>query len=216
MKKQSQQCWTGLDLKICTFLILGPSQKLRVLCSMFKKKPKSLNLVFNSSPSQGDQVLAQGPKTPCVPMLVLPGTPESPDEPFRPLTQCLDPRAKNRSIQNTPKLKKPEIVPFSLNLSTISQGSPANSHSTPDRVRRSNRSKTVSPSNISRRNSPIIKARKRFITSPTPRKIRERNSRILDGLEPSSKKQKLDKNPRKKAKGRRSLQSWFLANLFKQ
>ena len=54
MKKQSSQKWTGLDLKIISFLILGPSHKLHVFCSTFKKKPKNLNLVFNGSPTFGD------------------------------------------------------------------------------------------------------------------------------------------------------------------
>ena len=227
MKKQANQCWSGLDLKVVNFIILGPSQKLHVLCSTFKKKPKNLNLVFNSSPSPGDLALAPGPSTPVVPILVQPGTPDSPDEPFRPLTQCLDPRT-NISRPNTyltpsrpSKLSMPpnrSNIQFNLNLSTISAGTPPKPcQSTPDSVGiKSNSSINSTTSNRSNRRSPITKPRKRYTPSPTPKSIRERNSRILDGIEPVTKKPKLDKSNRKKVKARRSLQNWFLANLFQQ
>ena len=215
-KKQSSQKWSGLDLKIITFIVLGPSQRLHVLCSIFKKKPKNLNLVFNASPKLGDLALAQGPETPVVPTLMIPGTPESPDEPFRPLTQCLDQRSISSHV--TP-IRTRAIAPFQLNLSTISASTPCKPIlKSPDSVGLKSNTST-SPTNSNRsisRRSPITKPRQRYTPSPTPLSIRERNSRILDGLEPVPKKPKLDKTQRKKVKARRSLQNWFLANLFQQ
>ena len=222
MKKQASQCWSGLDLKLVNFIILGPSQKLHVLCSTFKKKPKNLNLVFNSSPTPGDLALAPGPSTPVVPVLLNPGTPGSPDEPFRPLTQCLDPRtysSRTNTYQTPSRPSNRSNIQFNLNLSTISAGTPLKRRqSTPDSVGvKSNSSFNSITSNRSTTcRSPITKPRKRYTPSPTPKTIRERNSRILDGLEPERKKPKLDKSNRKKVKGRRSLQNWFLANLFQQ
>ena len=174
-------------------------------------------MAFNLSPDAGDHALVPGPPTPCVPMLLQPGTPASPDDSFRPLTQCLDQRShRTTSHVTTPaRSTKRTIAPFSLNLSTISSGTPVKlRQSTPDSVSRSTRSNSSFDS-ISSRRSPITKPRKRFTPSPTPKTIRERNSRILDGLEPVTKKPKLDKN-RKKVKARRSIQNWFLANLFQQ
>ena len=222
MKKQANQCWSGLDLKLVNFILLGPSQKLHVFCSTFKKKPKNLNLVFNSSPTPGDLALAPGPATPVVPLLLQPGTPDSPDEPFRPLTQCLDQRtltSRTNTYQTPSRPSNRSNIQFNLNLSTISAGTPLKlRQSTPDSVGlKSNSSINSTFSNRSTtRRSPITKPRKRFTPSPTPKSVRERNSRILDGLEPVAKKPKLDKSNRKKVKARRSLQNWFLANLFQQ
>ena len=219
LKIQAKQTWSGLDLKMVVFLVLGPSARLNVLCSTFKKKPKNLHMAFELSPSSGDHVLAPGPPTPCVPILLQPGTPDTPNEPFRPLTQCLDPRStRTNSYNHTPVRKNHSVAPFSLNLSTISATTPVKlRQSTPDSVgHKSHRSNSSFGSNSSRRRSPIIKPRKRYTPSPTPKNIRERNSRILDGLEPATKKPKLDKNQRKKAKARRSMQNWFLSNLFQQ
>lgn len=216
-KKQANQKWSGMDLKIISFIILGPSHKLHVLCSTFKKKPKNLNLVFNASSTIGDLALAPGPETPVVPTLLSYGTPVSPDEPFRPLTQCLD----QRSTYRTPTRKTARtIAPFTLNLSTISASTPCKPiQKSPDSVGLKSRNSSFSPTypnrSISHR-SPITKPRRRYTPSPTPLSIRERNSRILDGLEPVAKKPKLDKTQRKKVKARRSLQNWFLANLFQQ
>ena len=218
-KKQSNQKWSGLDLKIIAFIVLGPNHRLNVLCSIFKKKPKNLNLVFNSSPTLGDMALAPGPETPVVPALLSPGTPESPDEPFRPLTQCLDQRSLS-SCRTPTRTSTRAIAPFQLNLSTISASTPCKPiQKSPDSVGLKSSNTSISPTNSNRsisRRSPITKPRRRYTPSPTPVSIRERNSRILDGLEPVAKKPKLDKTQRKKAKARRSLQNWFLANLFQQ
>ena len=218
LKTQAKQTWSGLDLKLVTFLVLGPSARITVLCSTFKKRPKNLKMAFNLSPDAGDHALVPGPPTPYVPTILQPGTPVTPDEPFRPLTQCLDQRTHRTTSHVTTPARSTNrtIAPFSLNLSTISSGTPAKlRQSTPDSVGQNSRSNSSFDS-ISSRRSPIIKPRKRFTPSPTPKAIRERNSRILDGLEPVTKKPKLDKNQRKKAKARRSMQNWFLANLFQQ
>ena len=222
MKKQSGQVWSGIDLKIVCFIILGPSSELRVLCSTFKRKPKQLSLIFHNLATTGDLALAPGPATPVVPILLQPGTPDSPDEPFRPLTQCLDQRTYlnyTNTYQTPSRATNRAIAQFSLNLSTISTGTPVSpTKGSPDSVGVKSNSSTISSvSNRSTKHrSPITKPRKRYITSPTPKSVREMRSRILDGLEPVNKKPKLDKNNRKKVKARRSLQNWFLANLFQQ
>ena len=211
MKAQGAQRWSGLDLKAIVYIISSPcDHKLSVVISLFKRLPKSVQLNWTQSPS-GDNVIAPGPSTP---YLMAPGSPVTPEISFRPLTQMLNPRS-NKLL--TPVRVKPEIVPFSLNLSTISASS-GRDQSTPDKpllnTSPANSSKVSNSSNRSRL-SPIIKARKRYSISPTPKEIRARNSRILDGSEPVPKRAKLDKSVarrRNKAKARRSIKS-FLNNL---
>ena len=222
MKAQSRQHWSGLDLKCVTLIVLGPStHKLEILFSLFKRAPKNLNLVWKSSPPSGDMCVAPGPDTPYMPDLIEQGTPDSPDGQFRPLTQCLNPRSNKKSKKQPRTYHVPK---FSLNLSTISASSKSPNQSTPDkssaRLNQSNRSIGSSKSfNSSTKRTPITKARKRYTPSPSPVEIRQRNSRILDGLEPLPKRTKLDKSykiqNRPKVKARKSLQR-FLANLFQQ
>ena len=210
-KAQSAQRWSGMDLKAIVHIILGPcDHRLSVVISLFKRLPKSVQFNWTTSPS-GDNAIAPGPATP---FLLVPGSPVTPDVSFRPLTQMLNPRSNKL---HTPKRAKTEIVPFSLNLSTISATS-GNDQSTPDKPlfksSPSNSSKSSNSSNRSRL-SPIIKARKRYTISPTPKEIRIRNSRILDGAEPVPKRARLDKSVgrrRQKAIARRSIKS-FLNNL---
>ena len=210
-KAQGSQRWSGLDLKAIVHIILGPcDHKLSVVLSLFKRLPKTVQFNWTNSPS-GDNAIAPGPATP---FLLVPGSPATPDTSFRPLTQMLNPRSNKC---HTPKRVKPEIVPFSLNLSTISATSGTN-QSTPDKPLFGNSPVNSSrSSNISNKSrlAPIIKARKRYTVSPTPKEIRMRNSRILDGGEPIPKRAKLDKSVarrRNKAKARRSIKS-FLNNL---
>ena len=215
MKAQAKQVWTGIDLKIVPVIILSPSShKLEILYSLFKRVPKNFHFSWSESPTSGDMALAPGPSTPQIPCLLQPGTPESPNGSFEPLTQCLNPRSNKKSPKSRPK-----PIPFSLNLSTIST---SHSHSTPEKSVKSPTGLVLSNqsnSSVTSRRSPITKARKRLGTTPSPREIRQRNSRILDGLEPACKRAKLDKSvkmrSRPKVKARRSLKK-FLVNLFQQ
>ena len=202
MKLQSAQKWSGLDLKAIVYILLGPcDHKLTVILSLFKRLPKSIQFNWLKSPS-GDNAIAPGPATP---YLLTQGTPDTPENDFQPLTQRLDPRSNKL---NTPNRIKPEIVPFSLNLSTITSASPE-----PIRVQ-STPEKSVNSSNASSRKnrsrlSPIIKPRKRL--SASPKEIRVRNSLILDG-QPVPKRVKLDKSVgrrRQKAKARRSIRTFL-------
>ena len=211
MRAQSQQKWSGMDLKIITLIFLNPcSKNLDILFRLFKRLPKNLNLSWDHSPQGGDMCLAPKMDTPCVPDLLHHGTPETPDE-FVPLTQCLDPRSNVKSNRN----RLNPVPKFSLNLSTISAGSP--NQSTPDK----SPPKCISPANRSItpvKRSPITKPRKRLSLTPSPKEIRARNSRILDGHAPPPKRTKLDKSQtrnRPRVRARRSLKL-FLANLFQQ
>ena len=209
MKAQSSQKWSGLDLKIIVHIVLGPyDNKLSVILSLFKRLPKSVQFNWKSSPN-GDSAVAPGPPTP---FLMDQNSPETPEKCFQPLTQRLDPRS-NKNF--TPVRAKSKIVPFSLELSTITCESPEPVHkeSTPDK------SNSLSPANSSKSSvknrskySPIVKPRKRYSISPTPKEIRVRNSLILDGREPVPKRAKLDKSVgrrRPKAKARRSIKSFL-------
>ena len=212
MKAQSSQKWSGMDLKATVHIVLGPcDHKLGVVITLFKRLPRSVQLSWTQSPC-GDNAIAPGPATP---FLLDQGTPDSPDQSFQPLTQKLNPRS-NKNL--TPKRVKPNLAPFSLNLSTITTSPDVvRSQSTPDKTELSpvsNRSNSRSRQNRSRL-SPITKPRKRVSISPTPKEVRARNSRILDGREPAPKRTKLDKpvdRRRPRAKARRSIKT-FLNNL---